>query len=394
MAVRIPFALIVYLWPATVLVAPTNLHAEGAGPFSPIVVAESGPFRLLSTPQIAPEGLRAAIISVETTNLDHRVVTIDNVALTGDVHQVWLDHFFGSPTVTPDRVVESPVFHGEWTAADTHLLIAPSMVGGGAGGSYAGISEANDGSDPMQLGPKLPLTSAGFPPLVGIGELRSDFPTDAFFLDTPFQTNRVDVAYVVTPNTDPLGQLSLTFGIQGGDEANLPIGPVDFVDVTLSNPFFSPPCDFDADGSCELSDLDALLMAVGTNEEQFNLEPSALPIDFGDVARWLEIAGLAIVGEPYVTGDTDLDGDVDAGDLNKLALNWQIVDAISWGQGDSNADGRVDAADLNALSINWQHGVEPVDAIVVPEPAGAALIVIGWLIYPLVLRWPRKQATA
>jgi hypothetical protein len=88
-----------------------------------------------------------------------------------------------------------------------------------------------------------------------------------------------------------------------------------------------------------------------------------------------------------------LDGDVDAGDLNNLGLNWQTVDAISWGQGDSNADGRVDATDLNALGINWQHGIGPVAAIGVPEPSGAALIVIGWLLHLLVLRWPGAKAS-
>ena len=358
-----------------------NVLAQSAG--QSFVIADSGPFRLVSTPTLAPLGLLATTISVETTNVNHRVVTLDNVSITGDVHQIWSGLI---PQPTPNRgfVVGGPLFHAQWASADTHLLIDERAVGGGAGGAYAGISETNDGLDPTQIVPRLPLSSAGFAASAGIGSLESLTPTDAFFLDTPFQTNFVDFAYVVTPLTDQPGTIGLALGLQGGDEMNLPIGPVDF-DITLPPQVFIPPCDFDSDYRCELADLDALLDAVGTDEERFNLEPGPLPIDLSDVDRWLDITGRATIGEPYVRGDTDLDGDVDAADLNIVGSNWQTVDATSWGQGDFNADGRVDPADLNVLGINWQHGVDQIPVMGVPEPSNASLV--GVILF-FCLVWP------
>ena len=51
-------------------------------------------------------------------------------------------------------------------------------------------------------------------------------------------------------------------------------------------------------------------------------------------------------------GDANLDGSVNAADMNVIGLNWQdFVD--SWGQGDLNGDGFVDAVDLNLLGMNW-----------------------------------------
>ena len=89
-------------------------------------------------------------------------------------------------------------------------------------------------------------------------------------------------------------------------------------------------------------------------------------------------------------GDANLDGRVDAGDLNELALNWQTGDR-GWREADFTGDGFVDAADLNLLAINWQFGVvQPTlvafdDAFshalaaAVPEPGTMGLLTIGGL---------------
>ena len=85
---------------------------------------------------------------------------------------------------------------------------------------------------------------------------------------------------------------------------------------------------------------------------------------------------------PAVSGDANLDGMVDAADLNELALNWRSIDAEGWGKGDFTADGIVNAADLNELALNWQFGVDPVAAAhAVPEPFGIVLAVIGLLAF-------------
>jgi hypothetical protein len=58
-----------------------------------------------------------------------------------------------------------------------------------------------------------------------------------------------------------------------------------------------------------------------------------------------------------VPGDSNLDGRVDAADLNNVGINWQEVGGhLGWGSGDFTCDGRVDSADLNQVGINWQFG--------------------------------------
>ncbi len=59
---------------------------------------------------------------------------------------------------------------------------------------------------------------------------------------------------------------------------------------------------------------------------------------------------------PGLPGDANLDGRVDAQDLNIIALNWRGTEK-TWAEGDFTRDGNVDAADLNALALNWQSGV-------------------------------------
>jgi hypothetical protein len=92
-------------------------------------------------------------------------------------------------------------------------------------------------------------------------------------------------------------------------------------------------------------------------------------------------------------GDSDLDGDVDVGDLGRLATNWQSF--ALWTGGDSDYNAFVDVADLGILATNWQLGVGgPIGpsladalasfglpSVAVPEPAmlGLALLSLGSL---------------
>ena len=79
-------------------------------------------------------------------------------------------------------------------------------------------------------------------------------------------------------------------------------------------------------------------------------------------------------------GDANLDGKVDATDLNALALNWRSGGA-TWSQGDLTGDRIVDASDLNALALNWQSGVASAAAApaAVPEPSSITLLWLGAL---------------
>jgi len=51
-------------------------------------------------------------------------------------------------------------------------------------------------------------------------------------------------------------------------------------------------------------------------------------------------------------GDANLDGLVDASDLNVLGLNW-LTSGNGWADGDFNGDGLVDSSDLNDIVLNW-----------------------------------------
>ena len=66
-------------------------------------------------------------------------------------------------------------------------------------------------------------------------------------------------------------------------------------------------------------------------------------------------------------GDANLDGKVDAADLNVLAQNWQRSDGVDWEGGDFTGDGRVDAADLNVLAQNWLAGIDDDIAIAISD---------------------------
>jgi hypothetical protein len=55
-------------------------------------------------------------------------------------------------------------------------------------------------------------------------------------------------------------------------------------------------------------------------------------------------------------GDANLDGKVDAADLDQVGINWQRMDGAGWSDGDFTGDGTVNAQDLNVIGINWRSG--------------------------------------
>ena len=56
------------------------------------------------------------------------------------------------------------------------------------------------------------------------------------------------------------------------------------------------------------------------------------------------------------SGDANLDGQVDIGDLGLLAGAWQ-QSGTDWFHGDFTYDGAVNIGDLGLLAGNWQKGV-------------------------------------
>ena len=136
--------------------------------------------------------------------------------------------------------------------------------------------------------------------------------------------------------------------------------------------------DFNNDGLVDNSDVDALVSSIvlGDNPPQMDMNSDGLVSDL-DLEQWLQDAatfnGFAA---PYLFGDANLDGTVNATDLNALALNWQN-NISSWGGGDFTADGVVNAGDLNKLALSWRESI-PTAAVAVPEPGCLAMLGIAF----------------
>ena len=56
-------------------------------------------------------------------------------------------------------------------------------------------------------------------------------------------------------------------------------------------------------------------------------------------------------------GDANLDGVIDASDLNQVGRNWQHPSCHGWADGDFTGDGAVTARDLNVIGIHWPKGL-------------------------------------
>ena len=64
-------------------------------------------------------------------------------------------------------------------------------------------------------------------------------------------------------------------------------------------------CDFDTNSSCDVTDLNSLLVALGGGDLRFDLDGSGT-VDLNDRDEWLTSAGMDNIGVPFVVGDADL----------------------------------------------------------------------------------------
>lgn len=152
--------------------------------------------------------------------------------------------------------------------------------------------------------------------------------------------------------------------------------------------------DFNDDGLVNDADVDDLVstIASGDDRPELDLNNDGL-VSSLDLEQWLQDAatfnGFAA---PYLLGDANLDGMVDATDLNALALNWQ-ANISAWSGGDFTADGVVNAGDLNALGLNWRESISAA-AVAVPEPGCLAMLgIAGSLLVLSSQRWKTKMSS-
>ena len=277
-------------------------------------------------------------IANDATNLYFRFTLFDITPETpeffGFRHNVFLD---------VDRDRETGFYGGgNFLAVGADFLLqGPTLyqfIGAGPEDWLWGEVQTNpwDDSPPTDVETFVPLEMIGFPPEFDfvINGANSDFATEDFY-----------------PDFSSGGELGDYFTYELGEAPNA-------------------QGDFNGDGDYTCEDVDALVgeIIAGTNLPSFDIDPNGV-VDQGDLSVWLEIAGEAKQASqnPFLSGDTNLDGSVNAQDLNNLALNWQDS-PDTWCGGDFTASGSVDAADLNELGLNWQQSSAVPLAASVPEP--------------------------
>ena len=150
--------------------------------------------------------------------------------------------------------------------------------------------------------------------------------------------------------------------------------------------------DFNGDGIFDCDDVDSLVIEIvaGTNAAAFDLTNDGL-VDQADLTEWLAVAGAANLpsGNPYLLGDANLDGSVDAEDFIEWNTN-KFTAVSAWCSGDFNADGVVDAADFIAWNANKFTSADAASSpAAVPEPTAAA----SWMLLA-VAAWARQKITS
>lgn len=125
------------------------------------------------------------------------------------------------------------------------------------------------------------------------------------------------------------------------------------------------PGDFDANGSFDCGDIDALVVAVASQAggTSFDLTGDGR-VDFADVTSWLARAGEVNLGpgRTYLPGDASLDGVVDGADFNRWNSH-KFTSLPAWCGGDFTADGVVDGSDFSV----WNSHKFQSSAALVPE---------------------------
>ena len=131
-------------------------------------------------------------------------------------------------------------------------------------------------------------------------------------------------------------------------------GSVDFSGVVVG--------DLTGDREVTATDIDVLFDAVRRHSDVTLYDLNGdLIVNSGDVTHLVETTLATYFG------DANLDGIVNAADLNQVGIHWQQQACNGWSDGDSTGDGAVTAADLNQVGINWQRTPDPVAARRVPR---------------------------
>lgn len=206
-----------------ILIAVAQFHSDVS---AETLLDVNGPRELWAIEVEPPsDDFLAAVIMVRSAVPEIKNVTLENLAIRGNLVQVWQDE----PTAL-QPLDDQPLLPVEWLEFDSHLLIEPETVPELP--MYFDISEANDAS----------MTNIGLPilngnnPTVGVGDIAMRRPTDVFFFFPEYQTTELALARVVTPKSDP--DVRITLGVLG--EGCIPNRCHEFQTFFDSVPVFVP----------------------------------------------------------------------------------------------------------------------------------------------------------
>jgi hypothetical protein len=155
---------------------------------------------------------------------------------------------------------------------------------------------------------------------------------------------------------------------------------------------YRPDGDFNSDGIWDCGDIDALTSAIAAASTNLSFDMNgdgAITLaDMTDAnAGWLAVGGAnnaAVTGgNPFLSGDANLDGVVDGSDFGIWNVN-KFTSMALWCSGDFNADAAIDGSDFNLWNAN--KFTTSADVSSVPEPAWCCF----WLLFAVAVFAPSR----
>jgi FG-GAP-like repeat/Bacterial Ig-like domain len=225
--------------------------------------------------------------------------------------------------------------------------------------------------------------SNGFPLATDLGDLDGDgdldWVTSSFNGEFLALTNNGNGQFQFFAEFDAPTAASCALMFDRDNDGDLDLGLFDeLANVLLLRNNTGTPVgdgDFDADGDLDVSDLNALVQQVASPSGSlvFDLTGDGV-LDDADLANWLVLGGAANLpsGNPFLKGDSNLDGFVDGSDFGAWNAH-KFTNTAAWTAGDFNADGVVDGTDFGIWN---SHKFQASDALTtVPEISGVFVII-------------------